>query len=425
MSNELTNEDAELYIRIKETNWKLSMNKIIQTLADTDAYKIHMQAAVFSSYPNANVTYELNIRSDECLADLEGEIRSEIMTLRDVSFPDDFITYLKTHSKFLPTVFVDYLRGFRFDPQRDVHVHLKDDPKFGKQLAVTVKGSWLSTILYEIPILSIISEVRNRNRFPDVKIEDFRKTLFDKVSKLKRDIKERGITNFKFAEMGTRRRFSHEFQKYAVHYLTANLGEYLVGSSNYELAREHNITAVGTVAHEWFMFFQTETVPDKSQKMALDTWNETFRGELGIGLTDTISSDSFLKIFDPMFAKSFDGLRHDSGCPFAWGDKFIQHYKDLGIDPMTKTLIFTDSLDFDKCLDICEYFEGRINISFGIGTDLSAAVDGVSGYKPLSIVMKMTSANGHPVAKISDEPAKAMCEDATYLAYLKSRFGIK
>ncbi|PSV00535.1 nicotinate phosphoribosyltransferase [Photobacterium kishitanii] len=403
----------------------MNKNKIIATLSDTDAYKIHMQAAVFRSYPEAEVTHKLDIRSDECLADLEGEIRAEINELRKASFSDDMITHLKTHSPFLPSAFVDYLRGFRFDPQRDIQVYLKDDEKFGKQLAITVKGPWLRTILYEIPILSIVSEVRNRNRFPDVKIEDFRKTLFKKVEKLKLDIKTRGITNFKFAEMGTRRRFSKEFQHYAIQYLSANLSEQLVGTSNYEFAREFGLTAVGTVAHEWFMFFQSETTPDKSQKMALDVWNETFRGELGIGLTDTISSDSFLKIFDPMFAKSFDGLRHDSGSPFAWGDKFISHYESLGIDPMTKTLIFTDSLDFDKCLDICEYFAGRINISFGIGTAISADIEDIPGYKPLSIVMKMTSANGHPVAKVSDEPAKAMCEDEVYLRYLKSRFEIK
>uniref|UniRef100_UPI000F087811 nicotinate phosphoribosyltransferase n=1 Tax=Pseudomonas viridiflava TaxID=33069 RepID=UPI000F087811 len=200
-------------------------------------------------------------------------------------------------------------------------------------------------------------------------------------------------------------------------------GEF-VGTSNIQLAREFNIRAVGTQAHEWFQAHQQlgPRLVD-SQKAALDGWIKEYRGDPGLTLADCINQDAFLRDFDSYYAKLFDGCRHDSGDPLVWGDRMIAHYESLRIDPQTKTLIFSDGLNLgDKALRILRHFRGRINVSFGIGTDLT---NGVEGVKPLSIVMKMVNCQGQPVAKISDAPGKSQCESPEFLSYLKQVFQVK
>jgi nicotinate phosphoribosyltransferase len=196
----------------------------------------------------------------------------------------------------------------------------------------------------------------------------------------------------------------------------------LVGTSNVHLARQLDLKPLGTMAHEWIMAHQ-QLGPRliDSQIAALDCWVREYRGLLGIALTDCITTDAFLNDFDLYFAKLFDGLRHDSGDPVKWAEKCISHYQKLGIDPMSKTLVFSDGLNLPKALDIFRALRGRINVSFGIGTNLTADIPGIA---PMNMVLKMTACAGQAVAKISDEPGKTQCKDPNFVAYLRHVFKV-
>lgn len=398
--------------------------QLITSILDTDAYKLHMQQVVFEKYSQVIVRYEFRCRTDENLTEFAGEIREAINALENISYSEDQLMYL-SKIPFLKEAFIDFLRQFRLDPRRYVTVRVDGD-----ELVITAEGPWLYTIPFEIPILSIVSEVRNRNRYEMVNEEVFREVLYNKVEHLKSELDRRGVEDFKFADFGTRRRFSYNVQRDVVEYLAKVMPDNFIGTSNYHLAREYGLKPIGTMAHEYLQAHQAFVNVKNSQKEALEVWNQVYRGRLGVALTDCITTDAFLKDFDYMFATLFSGVRHDSGDPIVWGEKFIRHYEDLGIDPRTKTLVFSDGLNFDRALDIAEHFEGRIQYSFGIGTFLSNDLgdyrrpDGVA-YRPLNIVMKMVECDGMPVAKISDEPGKSMCNDPAYLANLKARFNVQ
>ncbi|WP_243977599.1 nicotinate phosphoribosyltransferase [Vibrio natriegens] len=405
----------------------LFSSRIIQSALDFDVYKVNMMSAVAALYPDAMVSYKFIVRSEEDLSDLLPEVEAEILKLQDLRFTDDEIKYMKSVAPYLKPEFVDALRHFRFNPQNDVSLHNKTMPDGSSQLRITITGLWKETILYETIIMSIVSEVRSRLRWSNIPLQQFQTVLQDKVSYLKSEMKRRNISSFKFSDMSTRRRFSFQAQRIMLEYLCQELPDCLTGTSNYHLAREMDLTPIGTVAHEWFMGHQALVNVRDSQKIALQRWQEMFNGALGIALTDTIGIDAFLKDFDEELSNAYFGVRHDSGCPFAWGEKMIQHYESLNIDPMTKTLVFTDGLNFEQALDICEHFQGRVQVSFGIGTFLANDMgdyinDKGTAYKPLSMVIKMVSCNDSPVAKISDEPEKAMCEDIFFLMNLKRRF---
>ncbi|HCG5949152.1 TPA: nicotinate phosphoribosyltransferase [Vibrio parahaemolyticus] len=401
--------------------------RIIQSALDFDAYKVNMMSAVAALYPDAMVSYKFIVRSEEDLSELLPEVKAEVLKLQDVRFTEDEIAYMKRVAPYLKPEFVEALRHFRFNPQSDVSFHNKTMSDGSSQLRITINGLWKETILYETIIMSIVSEVRSRQRWSDIPFEQFQTVLEDKVRYLKAELERRNITNFKFADMSTRRRFSFQAQRTMLEYLSKELPQCLTGTSNYHLARELDLTPIGTVAHEWFMGHQALVNVRDSQKIALQRWQKVFNGALGIALTDTIGIDAFLKDFDEELSHAYVGVRHDSGCPFTWGEKMIAHYESLGIDPMTKTLVFTDGLNFEQALDICEHFQGRVQVSFGIGTSLANDMgnyvnDQGEAYQPLSIVIKMVTCNGSPVAKISDEPEKAMCEDIFFLMNLKRRF---
>ncbi|EGQ7681722.1 nicotinate phosphoribosyltransferase [Vibrio parahaemolyticus] len=405
----------------------LFSSRIIQSALDFDVYKVNMMSAVAALYPDAMVSYKFIVRSEEDLSELLPEVKAEVLKLQDVRFTEDEIAYMKRVAPYLKPEFVEALRHFRFNPQSDVSFHNKTMSDGSSQLRITINGLWKETILYETIIMSIVSEVRSRQRWSDIPFEQFQTVLEDKVRYLKAELERRNITNFKFADMSTRRRFSFQAQRTMLEYLSKELPQCLTGTSNYHLARELDLTPIGTVAHEWFMGHQALVNVRDSQKIALQRWQKMFNGALGITLTDTIGIDAFLKDFDEKLSNAYVGVRHDSGCPFTWGEKMIAHYKSLGIDPMTKTLVFTDGLNFEQALDICEHFQGRVQVSFGIGTSLANDMgnyvnDQGEAYQPLSIVIKMVTCNGSPVAKISDEPEKAMCEDIFFLMNLKRRF---
>ncbi|EGR1586640.1 nicotinate phosphoribosyltransferase [Vibrio parahaemolyticus] len=405
----------------------LFSSRIIQSALDFDVYKVNMMSAVAALYPDAMVSYKFIVRSEEDLSELLPEVKAEVLKLQDVRFTEDEIAYMKRVAPYLKPEFVEALRHFRFNPQSDVSFHNKTMSDGSSQLRITINGLWKETILYETIIMSIVSEVRSRQRWSDIPFEQFQTVLEDKVRYLKAELERRNITNFKFADMSTRRRFSFQAQRTMLEYLSKELPQCLTGTSNYHLARELDLTPIGTVAHEWFMGHQALVNVRDSQKIALQRWQKMFNGALGIALTDTIGIDAFLKDFDEELSNTYVGVRHDSGCPFTWGEKMIAHYESLGIDPMTKTLVFTDGLNFEQALDICEHFQGRVQVSFGIGTSLANDMgnyvnDQGEAYQPLSIVIKMVTCNGSPVAKISDEPEKAMCEDIFFLMNLKRRF---
>ncbi|EGQ8273299.1 nicotinate phosphoribosyltransferase [Vibrio parahaemolyticus] len=405
----------------------LFSSRIIQSALDFDVYKVNMMSAVAALYPDAMVSYKFIVRSEEDLSELLPEVKAEVLKLQDVRFTEDEIAYMKRVAPYLKPEFVEALRHFRFNPQSDVSFHNKTMSDGSSQLRITINGLWKETILYETIIMSIVSEVRSRQRWSDIPFEQFQTVLEDKVRYMKAELERRNITNFKFADMSTRRRFSFQAQRTMLEYLSKELPQCLTGTSNYHLARELDLTPIGTVAHEWFMGHQALVNVRDSQKIALQRWQKMFNGALGIALTDTIGIDAFLKDFDEELSNAYVGVRHDSGCPFAWGEKMIAHYESLGIDPMTKTLVFTDGLNFEQALDICEHFQGRVQVSFGIGTSLANDMgnyvnDKGEAYQPLSIVIKMVTCNGSPVAKISDEPEKAMCEDIFFLMNLKRRF---
>ncbi|EGQ9061177.1 nicotinate phosphoribosyltransferase [Vibrio parahaemolyticus] len=405
----------------------LFSSRIIQSALDFDVYKVNMMSAVAALYPDAMVSYKFIVRSEEDLSELLPEVKAEVLKLQDVRFTEDEIAYMKRVAPYLKPEFVEALRHFRFNPQSDVSFHNKTMSDGSSQLRITINGLWKETILYETIIMSIVSEVRSRQRWSDIPLEQFQTVLEDKVRYLKAELERRNITNFKFADMSTRRRFSFQAQRTMLEYLSKELPQCLTGTSNYHLARELDLTPIGTVAHEWFMGHQALVNVRDSQKIALQRWQKMFNGALGIALTDTIGIDAFLKDFDEELSHAYVGVRHDSGCPFTWGEKMIAHYESLGIDPMTKTLVFTDGLNFEQALDICEHFQGRVQVSFGIGTSLANDMgnyvnDQGEAYQPLSIVIKMVTCNGSPVAKISDEPEKAMCEDIFFLMNLKRRF---
>ncbi|MFJ4455368.1 nicotinate phosphoribosyltransferase [Pseudomonas sp. NPDC089392] len=388
--------------------------RIIQNLLDTDFYKITMMQAVLHNYPNAEVEWEFRCRNGEDLSPYLAEIRYQIEQLAEVTVTHDQLAYLEK-IPFLKPDFIRFLSLFRFN-LRYVQVGLDD----AGQLAIRVRGPWLHVILYEIPLLAIISEVRNRYRYREVVIEQVGERLYQKLDWLKAEASADELTGFQLADFGTRRRFSYRVQEEVVHILKHDFPGRFVGTSNVHLAREFELKPLGTMAHEWFMAHQQlgPRLVD-SQAAALECWVREYRGLLGVALTDCITMDAFLGDFDLYFAKLFDGLRHDSGDPMAWAEKAIAHYERLGIDPKSKTLIFSDGLDFAKALGLYRALHERINVSFGIGTRLTCDIPGV---EPMNIVIKMTDCNGAPVAKISDSPGKTQCRDENFVAYMKHVF---
>ena len=390
-------------------------DRIVQSLLDTDFYKLTMMQAVLHNYPNVDVEWEFRCRNGEDLRPWLGQIRAQIERLSDLSISDEQLGFLEQIS-FMKPDFLRFLGLFRFN-LRYLDMGIEND-----QFYLRIKGPWLHVILFEVPLLAIVSEVRNRNRYPQVVLGDARDQLLRKFDWLRANASEDELAGLQVADFGTRRRFSYGVQEEVVKVLKSEFPARFVGTSNVHLAWKLDIKPLGTMAHEWFMAHQ-QLGPRliDSQIAALDCWVREYRGLLGIALTDCITMDAFLRDFDLYFAKLFDGLRHDSGDPVLWAEKAIAHYRKLGIDPMTKTLVFSDGLNLPRSLEIFRALRGRINVSFGIGTNLTCDIPGVA---PMSIVLKMTDCNGQPVAKISDEAAKTQCRDANFVSYLRHVFQV-
>lgn len=392
----------------------LHPSPILNSLLDTDAYKLHMQQAVFHHYYDVDVTAEFRCRGDELLGSYAETITAQIALMSQLSLSDDEFAYLST----LPFFTADYLlwlRHFRFNPQ-----HVTVSNHHGK-LDIRIRGPWREVILWEVPLLAVISEVVHRSRTPDI-------TAVHAVAQLRRTLtqfRERSqgidLSHFKLMDFGTRRRFSREVQHEIVSVLQQEF-PYLIGTSNYDLARQLGLAPVGTQAHEWFQAHQQLSASlANSQRAALHAWLVEYPDQLGIALTDCITMDAFLRDFDLDFANAYQGLRHDSGDPIDWGEKAIAHYQHLGIDPMSKTLVFSDNLHLEKALALYRHFSQRINLVFGIGTRLTCDIPGVT---PLNIVIKLVECNGRPVAKLSDSPGKTICHDPAFVCALRKAFDL-
>ena len=389
-------------------------DRIVQNLLDTDFYKLTMMQAVLHNYPNVEVEWEFRCRNSEDLRPYLAEIRFQIERLAELSLSADQLSFLERIS-FLKPDFLRFLGLFRFN-LRYVHTGIENG-----ELFIRLRGPWLHVILYEVPLLAIVSEVRNRYRYRETVLEQAREQLYRKFDWLTANASADELSQLQVADFGTRRRFSYGVQAEVVNVLKHDFPGRFVGTSNVHLSRELDMKPLGTMAHEWIMAHQ-QLGPRliDSQIAALDCWVREYRGLLGIALTDCITTDAFLGDFDLFFAKLFDGLRHDSGDPFVWGEKALAHYEKLRIDAKTKRLVFSDGLDFEKAFELYRHFADRTMLGFGIGTNITNDM----GLKTLHIVMKLTHANRQPVAKLSDSPGKLLCDDMTFLAYLRQVFNV-
>ena len=384
---------------------------IITSLLDIDLYKLTMMQWALIKQSMAMVEFEFKCRSAVDLTPLKVDIERELDAVCKLSFQYSELKYLKSLRFFKPA-FCDFLKYFKLN-RESIRVIIEDG-----QLVIRTKGPWFQVKLFEIYALAIVEELYMRTQYDEN--EDFseaRHILTEKIELIRKE-----APTLTFADFSTRRRAGKEWQAEVMSRLQTELPDNFVGTSNVWLAKELGLTAIGTMAHEYLQAWQQiEGVQLKDfQKAAMQGWADVYRGDLGIVLTDIVGFDAFLKDFDAYFAKLYDGVRHDSGCPFDFGEKMIAHYEKLGIDPRTKTIVWSDGLDFPKMIALFKQFDGRIKTAFGIGTNLGNDV----GYQPLSIVMKMTTFNDLPVAKISDSPGKMMCKDEEHLELLSRTFNI-
>ena len=393
---------------------------IISSLLDTDLYKFTMMQVVLHQFPAAEVEYRFKCRNAGApgilpLAPYVNEIREEIRGLCNLRFQDAELAYLKA-MRFIKSDFIDFLGLFRLNEK---YVSVMALPS--GEIEVSVKGPWLHTILFEIPLLSIINEVyfRNTQKKPD--LNEGRKRLNTKILELQAE----GMQDLKIADYGTRRRFGRDWHEEVLRTLVTRLGTgaggQLAGTSSVLYAMKLGLTPLGTMAHEYLQACQAlgPRLRD-SQVFGFESWAREYRGDLGIALSDVYGMSAFLRDFDMYFCKLFDGARHDSGDPFQWGERMLAHYVENRVDPRTKVLIFSDGLTVPRTIELYRQFKGRCQLAFGIGTNLTNDL----GYEPLQIVIKMIRCNGQPVAKLSDTPSKNMCDDEKYLAYLRQVFEI-
>lgn len=389
------------------------MNQIITSLLDNDAYKFSMGQAIFHQYNNYTTTWTFKCRNKniEFTPTMVREITYQIKAYCNLFFKESELDYLRS-IKWIKDDYIDYLRLWR---PRYQDFTINTDSDCG--LNIETNGTWLNTSMYEVPVLAIVNEVyfKFQDNYNELR-ESYFNRLENKIVALEKDIDNIGT----FSEFGTRRRFSKVTQDFAVSELSSRkLGwSNFIGTSNVYLAKKYGVTPVGTMAHEWIMCAgqgNHKHNPAYSNWYALNSWVKEYGVLNGIALTDTITTDCFLKDFQLTYATLFSGVRHDSGDPVEWGKKIIEHYKQLGVDPKTKTLLFSDSLDFETADMLRHTFENETNVAFGIGTYISN--DTIAD--PLNIVMKVTKCNGQDVAKISDTEGKGMCKNPDYVDYLK------
>ena len=386
----------------------MKLEPIVTSLLDTDLYKFNMDQVIFHKHTDLCGKYYFKCRNVGIVftPEMVEEIKEQVDHLCTLRFKKQELDYLRS-IRFIKNDYVEFLRLWH--PIRDyVTINLSDEG----ELSVVVDGPLFSAMQFEIYLLEIINEVYFRMAF---NYETLRKSAEERLdAKIK--AMNGGAYTFKFAEFGCRRRLSREWEDVVVHRFATETDN-CVGTSNVYLAMKYDLTPIGTYAHEFVQMYQgIDSIPlAYTNHYAMRDWYAEYDGDNGTALTDTVTTDLFLLDFNRSMVNNYTGVRHDSGDPYEWGEKIIAHYKKFGVDPTTKLLLFSDSLDFDRAQKLYEYFCDKAKVSFGIGTFVSND----TCETPLNIVIKLQYVNGRPVAKLSDAPGKAMCLDPNYLEYLK------
>ncbi len=397
----------------KEDIKQMRLPQIINSLLETDMYKFSMGQTIFHQFTSYKTTWTFKCRNKDVhfTDEMVEEIKEQVQAFCQLRFTEEELEYLDNIT-WIKGTYVDFLRLWQ--PRYEEFTITTDAPC---GLAIDAAGTWLNTSMYEIPVLAIVNEVYFRMAYDyDVLLKQFKRRLDEKVRLLEEDTYRLSD----FSEFGLRRRLSAEAQEMAVKALAEvelPADSHFIGTSNVYLAKKFNLKPVGTMAHEWIMCTgqgNHKHNPAYSNWYALDAWVKEYGILNGIALTDTITTDCFLRDFQLTYATLFSGVRHDSGDPYEWGDKMIAHYNRLGINPRTKTLLFSDSLDFERATALYDYFKDKAKVAFGIGTFISNDTD----EEALNIVMKTTKCNGMDVAKISDVAGKGMCKNPDYVDYL-------
>lgn len=397
----------------KEDIKQMRLPQIINSLLETDMYKFSMGQTIFHQFTSYKTTWTFKCRNKDVhfTDEMVEEIKEQVQAFCQLRFTEEELEYLDNIT-WIKGTYVDFLRLWQ---PRYEEFTITTDARCG--LAIDAAGTWLNTTMYEIPVLAIVNEVYFRMAYDyDVLLKQFKRRLDEKVRLLEEDTYRLSD----FSEFGLRRRLSAEAQEMAVKALAEvelPADSHFIGTSNVYLAKKFNLKPVGTMAHEWIMCTgqgNHKHNPAYSNWYALDAWVKEYGILNGIALTDTITTDCFLRDFQLTYATLFSGVRHDSGDPYEWGDKMIAHYNSLGINPRTKTLLFSDSLDFERATALYDYFKDKAKVAFGIGTFISNDTD----EEALNIVMKTTKCNGMDVAKISDVAGKGMCKNPDYVDYL-------
>ncbi|OCZ06237.1 nicotinate phosphoribosyltransferase [Acinetobacter pittii] len=398
------------------------MSPIIHSLLDTDLYKFTMLQVVLHKFPQTHSVYHFRCRNLEDtvypLVDILDDLNEQLDHLCNLKYKEDELQYLRK-LRFIKSDFVDYLELFQLK-RRFIQASIDAEGR----LDIHIEGPMVQAMMFEIFVLAIVNELYFSRIKTDQVWAEGERRLQAKLDLIQQYEKSQQPNDppFLVSDFGTRRRYSFAWQKHVVAAFHKTVPNVFRGTSNVLLAKELNITPIGTMAHEFLQAFQALDVRLRDfQKAALETWVQEYRGDLGIALTDVVGMDAFLRDFDLYFAKLFDGLRHDSGDPYEWGDKAYAHYRKLKIDTKTKMLTFTDGLNLPKAWELHQYFKDRFQVSFGIGTNLTNDM----GQKPLNIVLKLVECNGQSVAKISDSPGKTMTDNDTFLAYLRQVFEIE
>ena len=397
----------------KEDIKQMRLPQIINSLLETDMYKFSMGQTIFHQFTSYKTTWTFKCRNKDVhfTDEMVEEIKEQVQAFCQLRFTEEELEYLDNIT-WIKGTYVDFLRLWQ--PRYEEFTITTDAPC---GLAIDAAGTWLNTSMYEIPVLAIVNEVYFRMAYDyDVLLKQFKRRLDEKVRLLEEDTYKLSD----FSEFGLRRRLSAEAQEMAVKAIAEvelPADSHFIGTSNVYLAKKFNLKPVGTMAHEWIMCTgqgNHKHNPAYSNWYALDAWVKEYGILNGIALTDTITTDCFLRDFQLTYATLFSGVRHDSGDPYEWGDKMIAHYNSLGINPRTKTLLFSDSLDFERATALYDYFKDKAKVAFGIGTFISNDTD----EEALNIVMKTTKCNGMDVAKISDVAGKGMCKNPDYVDYL-------
>jgi nicotinate phosphoribosyltransferase len=387
----------------------MKFEPIITSLLDIDLYKFNMDQVIFHKHTDLCGEYYFKCRNQGIVftEEMVEEINAQIDHLCKLRFKKDELEYLRS-IRFLKNDYVEFLRLWH--PLRDYVTVSRSEEG---ELSIVVNGPLFSAMQFEIYLLEIVNEVYFRMAYD---YESLRKSAEEKLSRKIKDFND-GKYSFKFAEFGCRRRLSREWQDVVVQRF-CNETKNCVGTSNVYHAMKHGVTPIGTYAHEFVQMYQgIDSIPlAYTNHYAMKDWYDEYQGDNGTALTDTITTDLFLLDFNRAMVNNYTGVRHDSGDPFEWGEKIIAHYKKYGVDPKTKLLLFSDSLDFDRAQALYDHFKDKAKVSFGIGTFCSND----TGVDPLNIVIKLQYVNGRPVAKLSDVHGKEMCRDKDYLTYLRS-----